>query len=179
MAIPLKKDLVIIWLQTLQSSLRSEAGGKLSRVSQSIVCFRLYRSNFKTMTFNSQQEKSLEAFITALSQQDDALPAGLQAQLQAIGQNLESRVMELPGIAASLPNLNNAYQAALADAQSDQEESGATFVSTASKDSSSKMGDRAAKILADPNPVEAAQRKISPSIGQIASNPLKRFFGRG
>ena len=131
------------------------------------------------MNFNPQQEKSLDAFITALSQQDDALPASLQAQLQAIGQNLESRVMELPVIAASLPNLNNAYQAALADAQPDQGETGATLVSTTSKDSSDGIGDRAAKILTDPNPVEAAQRRKSPSIGQIASNPLKRLFGRG
>ncbi len=131
------------------------------------------------MNFDSQQEKSLEAFVTALSQQDDSLPTGLQAQLQAIGQNLESRVIELPVIAASLPSLNKAYQAALADSQSAQTEQGARLVSSTNKDRSTDMGDRAAKILTDPDPVQAAQRNLSRSVGQIASNPLKRFFGRG
>lgn len=131
------------------------------------------------MSFNSQQEKSLDAFVTALSQQDESLPASLQAQLQAIGQNLEGRVMELPAIAASLPNLNKAYQAALANAQPDQDEQGATFVSVTNKDRSTDMGDRAARILTDPDPVQAAQQSKSRSIGQIASNPLKRLFRRG
>ena len=128
------------------------------------------------MNFDPQQEKILEAFVTALSQQDDSLPTGLQAQLQAIGQNLESRVIELPVIAASLPSLNKAYQAALADSQSAQGEQGARLVSSTNKDRSTDIGDRAAKILTDPDPVQAAQRR---SVGQIASNPLKRFFGRG
>ncbi|MEM9805073.1 MAG: hypothetical protein AAF959_07310 [Cyanobacteria bacterium P01_D01_bin.56] len=35
---------------------------------------------------NSQQENSITAFIAALRQQDEALPAGLQKQLHAIGQ---------------------------------------------------------------------------------------------
>ena len=131
------------------------------------------------MTFNSQQEKSLDAFVTALSQQDESLPASLQAQLQAIGQNLEGRVVELPAIAASLPSLNNAYQAALADAQTDQGKQGATFVSVTNKDRGTSIGDRAAKILTDSDPVQAAQRSTSRSVGQIASNPLKRFFRRG
>lgn len=131
------------------------------------------------MNFNSQQEKSLEAFVTALSQQDDSLPASLQAQLQAIGQNLEGRVMELPAIAASLPSLNKAYQAALADAQTDQGQQGATFVSSTNKDRSAETIEHATKVLTDPDPVQAAQRNTSRSFGQIASNPLKRFFGRG
>ncbi|MGB3299386.1 MAG: hypothetical protein WBA76_14040 [Phormidesmis sp.] len=131
------------------------------------------------MNFDPQQEKSLEAFVMALSQQDDSLPAGLQAQLQAIGQNLESRAIELPTIAASLPNLNKAYQAALSNPQSAQEKPGARLVSSTNKDRSNGIGDRAAKILTDPDPVQAAQRNLSRSVGQIASNPLKRFFGRG
>ena len=131
------------------------------------------------MTFNSQQEKSLDAFVTALSQQDESLPASLQAQLQAIGQNLEGRVMELPAIAASLPNLNNAYQAALADTQTGQDEQGATLVSVTNKDRGTDISDRAAKILTDSDPVQAAQQSKARSFGQIASNPLKRLFRRG
>ena len=124
-------------------------------------------------TLNPQQEKTLTAFINALSQQDESLPEGLQQQLHAIGQNLEARVIELPGIAASLPKLNQAYQAALADVQSNEQ--GATLVST-NQDDSAKLRERAAKILTDSDPVQAAQRSQTRGMGQIASNPLKRLF---
>jgi hypothetical protein len=127
---------------------------------------------------NSQQEQILTAFLTALAQQDESLPGGLQKQLHAIGQNLEARIAELPAIAASLPSLNQAYQAALADTSVDKGEQGATFVST-NPDHSARLHDRAAQILTDSDPVQAAQRNRSPGLGQIASNPLKRLFRRG
>lgn len=127
-------------------------------------------------SFTPQNEKILLAFITALGRQDDSLPSGLQQQLHAIGQNLEARIVELPTIAASLPSLNQAYQTALADAQIDEGEQGATLVST-NQDRSSQLRDRAVQILTDPDPVQAAQRKQPGK--QVASNPLKRFFGRG
>lgn len=130
-------------------------------------------------SLNPQQEKSLTAFITALGQQEESLPASLQTQLHAIGQNLENRAMELPTIAASLPSLNQAYQTALADAQSEKGEPGATLVSSTSQDPSAELSDRAVKILTDPDPVQAAQRSQTRGLGQIASNPLKRFFRRG
>lgn len=127
-------------------------------------------------SLNPQNEKILAAFITALSRQNESLPMGLQQQLHAIGQNLEARIVELPTIAASLPNLNQAYQTALADPQMDEGEQGATLVST-NQDRSSQLRDRAAKIFTDPDPVQAAQRNIPGR--QVASNPFKRFFGRG
>lgn len=127
---------------------------------------------------NTDQEKILTAFVTALARQDESLPQGLQQQLHAIGQNLDARIVELPVIAASLPNLNQAYQAALADAQTDTGDQGATLVST-HQDHSTKLHDRAIQILTDPDPVQAAQRYSSPGVGQIASNPLKRLFRRG
>lgn len=126
---------------------------------------------------NPQHEKMLTAFVTALAQQEAALPQGLQQQLYSIGQNLEARVVELPVIAASLPSLNQAYQAALANAQ-DPGQQGATLVAT-NQDHSSKLRDRAVQILTDADPVQAAQRTLSPGLGQIAFNPLKRFFGKG
>ncbi|QYO63283.1 hypothetical protein [Leptolyngbya sp. 7M] len=128
-------------------------------------------------SLNPQQEKILTAFVTALAQQEESLPAGLQNQLQAISQNLETRIVELPVIAASLPSLNQAYQVALSDTQSEGEQE-ATLVST-NQDRSAKLRDRAIQILTDPDPVQAAQRHQSRGIGQIASNPLKRLFGRG
>ncbi|MGB7441221.1 MAG: hypothetical protein WA919_09150 [Coleofasciculaceae cyanobacterium] len=129
-------------------------------------------------SLNPQQEKILAAFMTALSHQDEPLPLGLQQQLQSIGQNLEARVVELQTIAASLPKLNQAYQTALAEAQTEQGEQGATLVAT-NPDDSSKLCDRAAKVLTDSDPVKAAQRNWSGSSGILASNPLKRFFGKG
>jgi hypothetical protein len=74
------------------------------------------------MSLNPQQEKILTAFVTALAQQDDSLPSALQKQLNAIGQNLEGRVVELPTIAANLPSLNQAYQVALSNTQTDKGE---------------------------------------------------------
>ncbi|MBL1175183.1 hypothetical protein [Pantanalinema sp. GBBB05] len=127
---------------------------------------------------NSQQENILTAFVTALAQQDAALPSGLQQQLYSIAQNLEARVVELPVIAASLPGLNQSYQAALADAQ-DPDQKGATLVAVNQADHSVKLHDRAVKILTDADPVQAAQRALSPGLGQIAFNPLKRLFGKG
>lgn len=129
-------------------------------------------------SLNTQQEKILTAFVTALSQQDQPLPEALQKQLYSIAQNLEARVVELPVVAASLPNLNQAYQTALAENQTGKGGQGATFVST-DQDRSSKLRDRAVEILTNSNPVQAAQKQLSPGLGQIALNPLKRIFGRG
>ena len=127
---------------------------------------------------SSQQETILTAFLTALAQQDESLPLGLQQQLHAIGQNLEARVVELPVIAASLPSFNHSYQAALADTQMNEGEQGTILVST-NQDHSANLYDRAVKILTDPDPVQAAHRSHSRGLGQLASNPLKRLFGRG
>lgn len=128
-------------------------------------------------SFNPQQEKILTAFVTALAQQEAALPHGLQQQLYSIGQNLEARVVELPVIAASLLNLSQAYQAALANVQ-DPGQQGATLVAV-NRDHSFKLGDRAVQILTDADPVQAAQRVLSPGLGQVAFNPLKRLFSKG
>jgi len=130
------------------------------------------------MSLNPQQEKILTAFVAALSQQEESLPLGLQKQLNAIGQSLEARIVELPTIAASLPSLNQAYQIALSDTQTDKGEQGVTFVST-NQDRSAKLREHAAQIFSDSDPVQAAQRNQRRGLGQIATNPLKRFFGRG
>lgn len=130
------------------------------------------------MSLNPEQEKILKAFVSALEKQDESLPQGLQKQLNAIGQNLETRIVELPTIAASLPSLNQAYQVALGDTQTDKSEQGATFVST-NQDRSAKLREQVAQILTDSDPVQAAQRNPYRGLGQIATNPLKRFFGRG
>ena len=131
------------------------------------------------MAINEQQEKTLTAFLTALSEQDEALPGGLQAQLSAIGQNLEGRVMELTAIAASIPRLNQAYQAALSDDQTKEGGPKATLVSSSGRERDTSIAEQAAQVFTDADPVQAAKKKMSPSIGQIASNPLKRFFRRG
>ena len=130
------------------------------------------------MSLNPQQEKILKAFVTALEKQDESLPVGLQKQLNAIGQSLEARIVELPTIAASLPSLNQAYQVALSDTLPDKGSHGATLVST-SEDRSAFLHEHAAQILSDSDPVQAAQRHQRRGLGQIATNPLKRFFGRG
>lgn len=130
------------------------------------------------MSLNPEQEKILKAFVSALEKQDESLPLGLQKQLNAIGQNLETRIVELPTIAASLPSLNQAYQVALADTQTDKSEQGATLVSM-NQDRSAKLREQVVQILTDSNPVQAAQRNPYRGLGQIATNPLKRFFGRG
>ena len=130
------------------------------------------------MSLNPQQEKILTAFVTALAQQDDSLPSALQKQLNAIGQNLEGRVVELPTIAANLPSLNQAYQVALSNTQTDKGEQGATFIST-NQDRSPKLHEHAAQILTDSDSVQAAQRNQHQGLGQIATNPLNRFFHKG
>ena len=129
-------------------------------------------------SLDSQQSNSISAFITALSQQDDSLPSGLEQQLHAIGQNLQNRAVELPVIAASIPGLNKAYQSALTDAQNNAGQQGATLVST-NQDDDAKLYDQAAQIFTAPDSVKAAQTSLPRQLGQIASNPLKRFFGRG
>ena len=129
-------------------------------------------------SINPQNEKILVAFLTALGRQDESLPLGLQQQLRAIGQNLEARIVELPTLAASRPSLYQAYQTALADAQMDEGEQGATLIST-SGDRISQLRDRAAQIFTAPDPVQAAQLHLPERKGQVASNPLKRFFSRG
>lgn len=129
-------------------------------------------------TLNPQQENTLTAFITALGQQDNALPEALQKQLHAIGQNLEARIVELPAIAASLPNLNQAYQTALSDTQANPGAPSATLVANTNQSDSDKQYDRAVGILTADDPVQAAQRSRTP-LGKIASNPLKRLFGQG
>ncbi|NEP18354.1 MAG: hypothetical protein F6J97_15860 [Leptolyngbya sp. SIO4C1] len=123
-----------------------------------------------------QQEKNIEAFITALAQQEESLPAGLQSQLQAIGQNLENRATELNAIAASLPSLNQAYQTALNEVHSS--EPSATPVSASDQSASDKLLEQAAQVFTADDPVQAAQRQ-SRSFGQVATNPLKRLFRRG
>ncbi|MEO1298097.1 MAG: hypothetical protein AAFW75_20420 [Cyanobacteria bacterium J06636_16] len=104
---------------------------------------------------NHTQEKSLKAFLTALAQQDESLPPGLQKQLHTIGQNLENRVVELPTIAASLPGLSMSYQAALTDVETNAGESGAMLVST-DQDESTQLRDRAAQIFTNSDSVKAA-----------------------
>ncbi len=131
------------------------------------------------MAITEQQEKNVTAFVTALSEQNESLPSVLQAQLNAIGQNLEGRVMELTAIAASIPSLNQAYQAALSDMQTGDSGPKATLVSSTGRERDTSVAERAAQIFTDADPIQAAKKKMSPSIGQIASNPLKRFFGRG
>lgn len=127
---------------------------------------------------SSQQEQSLTAFLAALAQQEKSLPPGLQKQLHAIGQNLDARIVELPVIAASLPSLNQSYQAALVDIQPEPGQQSATLVST-NQDSSARFREQATQIFTDADPVQAAQRHQSRGLGTIASNPLKRLFGRG
>ena len=83
--------------------------------------------------------------------------------------------MELPVIAASLPKLNQAYQAALSSAQAEGEQ-GAVLVST-NQDHSAKLLEHAVEIFTNSDPVHAAQR--NQSRGLLASNPLKHLFRRG
>jgi len=83
--------------------------------------------------------------------------------------------VELPTIAASLPSLNQAYQIALSDTQTDKSEQGATFVST-NQDRSAKLREHAAQILSDSDPVQAAQRNQRRGLGQIATNHLSAFL---
>lgn len=131
------------------------------------------------MTFPTpQQKKSITALITALGQQEDSLPTGVQKQLYAIGENLEGRAVEIPAIAASLTSLSRAYQDALMAPAEDQQPA-ATLVSTTEPDQSAKLIERATKIFTDPDPVQAAQKNPLQTLGRIASNPIKRLFNRG
>ncbi len=109
------------------------------------------------MSSYPQQERILTAFVSALAHQDESLPLELQNQLNAIGQNLETRIVELPAIAASLPSLNQAYQLALEDTLPDKGEQGATFVST-SFERRTELREQVAQIFSDSDPVQAAQR---------------------
>ncbi|MEO0408744.1 MAG: hypothetical protein AAF289_15480 [Cyanobacteria bacterium P01_A01_bin.135] len=127
--------------------------------------------------FNHQSEQSLEALIMALAQQEEPLPEGVQKHLHSLAQNLEARIVEVPVVAASLPRLDQAYQAALANPANGDD--GATLVSATSESPSDRLLERAVEIFTDPDPVKAAQRKQRGSLGQIASNPLKRLFGQG
>lgn len=126
-----------------------------------------------------QQEQTLTAFVAALSQQTESLPAALQAQLQSIGHNLENRVMELRVIAASLPSLDQAYREALAEQPKTGDEPSTTLVSSPAQDDSTERLDHAVRIFTSSDSVKAAQQDWSNLSGQIASNPLKRFFSRG
>lgn len=138
--------------------------------------FILTEIRFTVMsTLTPQSEATLSAFVTALAQQDESLPQGLQQQLYSIGQNLEARVVELPVIAASLPKLNQAYQAALSASQAEGEQG--TVLVSANQDHRAKLFEHAAQIFTDSDPVHAAQRHQSR--GVIASNPLKNLFRRG
>ncbi|WP_110988533.1 hypothetical protein [Acaryochloris thomasi] len=127
-------------------------------------------------SLNAQQENNLTAFMTALSRQEDPLPSSLQAQLHAIGQNLENRSVELPTIAASLPSLSKAYREAMAEERTD---GNATLVSATEQDHSDELLEHATRILTDSDPVKAAQQDLSRVSGLVASNPLKRLFRRG
>lgn len=131
------------------------------------------------VAFQLQHEKNLIAFIAALGKQEDSLPAGLQAQLHSIGQNLENRVVELPTVAASLPGLQKAYQEALSDTQAGETKPGAKLVSTSSEKESDELRDRAIAVLTDSDPVRAARKSKIGSVGQMASNPIKQLFNRG
>ncbi|MGC1216264.1 MAG: hypothetical protein WA883_02255 [Phormidesmis sp.] len=131
------------------------------------------------MTLSTRDEKSIQALVTALSRQSEPLPANLQAQLQAIGQNLGNRAVELPTVAASLPRLSSAYQEALSKPQPDAGNTAAKLVSSSSQDDGTQLVERAAEIFTSSDPVQAAQEQNTRSFGQIASNPFRRFFRKG
>lgn len=132
-------------------------------------------------SFDSEQEQILTAFMTALSQQPKSLPPALQAQLQSIGQNLANRVMELRVVAASIPSLDKAYRETLVQLHTNEDKATTevTFVSSEAQNQNTQLIDHAVQILTAPDSVEAAQHHLSRNAGQIASNPLKRFFRRG
>jgi hypothetical protein len=115
-------------------------------------------------SLTSTQNQSLTAFLIALSQQPESLPAGLQAQLPAIGLNLANRIVELPVIAASIPSLERDFRAALTKLQAQETEpskdSAASLVSTDSK-LSTEISSRAVEILTDPDPVKVAQKLLT------------------
>lgn len=119
--------------------------------------------------------------MAALNQQTDSLPPALQGQLQSIGHNLENRVMELPVVAASIPRLDQAYRDALTNlrASEGKPQTNVALVSASTQDQNAKLNENAVQILAASDSVKAAQDNLVNKSGQIASNPLKRFFHRG
>lgn len=121
-----------------------------------------------------QQQMSLIAFITALGQQDKALPPSLQKQLHAIGKNLEHRVAELPTIAASLPELHQSYQSALAN---ERAVSDGQNTAPAQSVQTTELINDASQIFTHADPVKAAQRESS-NRSNHGTNPLKRLFRR-
>jgi hypothetical protein len=132
-------------------------------------------------TLTPNQTQTLTAFVVALGQQTEPLPAGLQAQLPAIGQNLANRIVELPAIASSLPNLDKAFRTALADLQAKAaESSNAAQPPATSSAVDQKLGseiyENAVAILTDPNSVGAAQTQIA-QVTKQGQNFWERLFG--
>jgi hypothetical protein len=125
------------------------------------------------------QSQSLTAFLIALSQQAESLPAGLQAQLPAIGLNLANRIVELPAIAASIPSLEQNYRAILTKLQAQETEpsEGVVLASTGPTDYkySTEISNSAVEILTDPDPVKAAQKHLAQETSR-GQNILQRLF---
>jgi hypothetical protein len=126
------------------------------------------------------QEDTLKAFVMALSQQTEPLPAVLQAQLKAIGLNLPNRVIELEAIAASLPSLKRAYDAAMAELRAIAAQRGkgvppAPFTPADHKQNT-ELSNSAVQIFTDPDPVQAAQ-KITKAASQ-GKNLFQRLLRR-
>lgn len=115
-------------------------------------------------SFSLAQHQSLTAFLIALGRQSESLPAGLQAQLPAIGQNLANRVVELPVIAASIPSLDREYRDMLAKLQQEPDaskgSSPASLVSAEHK-SGSDISNSAVEILTAPDSVQSAQKMLT------------------
>ncbi len=131
------------------------------------------------ISLTPNQSQLLTAFLLALSKQTNALPAGLQAQLPAIGLNLANRIVELPAIAASIPGLEQDYRAILAKLQGQETEQnkGVTLVSATSTapKHNTEISTRAVEILTDPDPVKAAQTYLDQETHQ-GQNFLQRLF---
>jgi hypothetical protein len=62
---------------------------------------------------DSLESLILEAFLQALTQQEEPLPLRIQSQLQAIGANLETQVAQLASLAKTHGPLKVAYEAQL------------------------------------------------------------------
>jgi hypothetical protein len=130
-------------------------------------------------SFTPNQSQSLTAFLIALSQQTESLPAGLQAQLPAIGLNLANRIVELPAIAASIPSLEKDYRIIIAklQAQETKPSEGAILASAGSTDHkhSTEISNSAVEILTDPDPVKAAQKHLAQETSR-GQNILQRLL---
>ncbi|MEM8505449.1 MAG: hypothetical protein AAF716_20140 [Cyanobacteria bacterium P01_D01_bin.1] len=63
--------------------------------------------------------------------------------------------------------------------QSGDSEAKATLVSSGGRKQDTSVSESAAKIFTDADSVQAAKKEMAHSSGMIASNPLKRLFGRG